>query len=89
VGVGEADLLRAPEGAMVADAMRRAAPSVPDDAPLSRALAIMAAQRADDLAVVSSDGAVVGVLGAGDVVAWLAGELEWSGEDGRPRAMRR
>ena len=70
--VGEPELLRARPGARVADAMVRFVPSVSEAAPLSRAAAVLAAHGADRLAVVSSDGAVIGVLSALDVVAWLA-----------------
>jgi CBS domain-containing protein len=55
-----------------ADAMVRFVPSVGEAAPLSRAAAELAAHGADRLAVVSSDGAVIGVLSTLDVVAWLA-----------------
>lgn len=71
--VAEADLLRTKAGAKVSDAMARRALSVPEIAPLARAASLMAEHRADRLAVVSDDGAVVGVITAMDVVAWLAG----------------
>jgi CBS domain-containing protein len=70
--VGEAELLRARPGTKVADAMARVSLSVPETAPVSRAAALMAAHRADRLAVVSGDGIVVGVLSALDVIAWVA-----------------
>lgn len=72
--VAEAELLRARTGAKVADAMARAAPSVPETAPLSRAAALMAAHRLERIAVVSGDGIVVGVLSALDVIGWMASE---------------
>jgi CBS domain-containing protein len=71
----EADLLRARNGARVADAMVKIALSVPETAPLGRAAALMAEHRTDRLAVVSDDGVVVGMLTAMDVVGWLAGAL--------------
>ncbi len=71
--VSEADLLRAAPGGTVADAMTRVALAVHDAAPLERAAALMAAHRADRVAVVSGDGVIVGVLAAADLVAWLAG----------------
>jgi CBS domain-containing protein len=70
--VGEAELLRAREGAKVADAMIRVALAVAETAPLSRAAALMASHRVDRVAVVSGDGIVVGVLSALDVIGWLA-----------------
>jgi CBS domain-containing protein len=70
--VEETDLLRARPGARVAEAMSRFALSLPEDAPASRAAALMAQHAVDRIAVVSGDGAVVGVLSALDVVAWLA-----------------
>ncbi len=69
--VAESDLLRARTGAKVADAMARVALAVPETAPLARAAALMAAHRADRIAVVSDDGVAVGVLTAMDVVAWV------------------
>ncbi len=80
--VGEAELLRARPGARVADAMRRAAPSVAELAPLSRAAAVLAAHGVDRLPVVSADGLVVGVLTALDVVSWLAAPGAALGADG-------
>ncbi len=72
--VTEADLLRARPGAKVADAMSRVALAVPEGAALGRAAALMAGHGVDRLAVVASDGVVVGVLTSADVVAWLAAE---------------
>jgi CBS domain-containing protein len=70
--VGEAELLRARPGAKVADAMSRVALSLHEDAPASRAAALLAGHGAERLAVVSGDGGVVGVLTALDVLSWLA-----------------
>jgi CBS domain-containing protein len=70
--VAEAELLRARPGAKVADAMSRVALSLPEDAPASRAAALLAEHAVERVAVVSGEGAVVGVLSALDVVAWLA-----------------
>lgn len=70
--VREAALLRLRAGGRVADAMERVALAVPDTAPLGRAAALMAGHGADRVAVVAGDGALVGVLCALDVVAWLA-----------------
>jgi CBS domain-containing protein len=52
--------------------MSRVVLSLPEDAPASRAAALLAEHGVERVAVVSSDGAVVGVLSALDVVAWLA-----------------
>jgi CBS domain-containing protein len=71
--VSEADLLRARSGAKVQDAMRRVALSVPETATIAAAASLMAANGAQQLAVISEDGAAVGVITALDVVAWLAG----------------
>jgi CBS domain-containing protein len=71
--VTEADLLRARTGARVSDAMARVALPVLETASLARTAALMAAERAERLPVVSADGVVVGMISAMDVVAWLAG----------------
>jgi CBS domain-containing protein len=70
--VEEAELLRARPGAKVADTMSRVAISISEDAPASRAAALLATHGAERVTVVSADGAVVGVLTALDVVGWLA-----------------
>lgn len=70
--VGEAELLRARQGAKVSEVMARGALSVQETAPLARAAALMASHRLERIAVVSADGGVVGVLSALDVVAWAA-----------------
>ncbi len=71
--VAESDLLRSRSGAKVGDVMVKVALSVPEVATLARAAALMAAQRAERLPVVSEDGVVVGVLTAMDVLSWLSG----------------
>jgi CBS domain-containing protein len=70
--VWEAQLLRARPGSKVADVMSRVALSVAEDAPASRAAAMLAAEGVECVAVVSDDGAIVGVLSALDVVSWFA-----------------
>jgi CBS domain-containing protein len=70
--VEEAELLRARPGSKVADAMTRVALSVTEGAPVSRAAGLLAQHGVEWVAVVSGDGAVVGVLSALDVVTWLA-----------------
>ncbi len=70
--VNEADLLRAPAAARVADAMARVVLAVDDSAPLASAASLMAAHRLDRLPVVSADGVMVGVLCASDVLTRLA-----------------
>jgi CBS domain-containing protein len=70
--VGEAELLRARQGAKVAEVMARGALSVQETSPLVRAAALMASHRLERIAVVSADGGVVGVLSALDVVTWAA-----------------
>lgn len=72
--VSESDLLRARSGSKVADAMVKIALTVPERASVARAAALMAAHRAERVAVVADDGVVVGVLSAVDVLAWLAGQ---------------
>ena len=70
--VTEAELLRAPAGARVSDAMARSALAVSEAAPLSRAAALLVAHGLERVPVVSGDGVVVGVLSALDVLGWLA-----------------
>jgi CBS domain-containing protein len=70
--VAVAELLRARRGASVAEVMERAAIAVGEGAPLSRAAALLVANGLERVAVVSSDGIVVGVLSALDLVGALA-----------------
>lgn len=70
--VSEVELLRARAGAKVSDVMGRGALAVAEGAPLERAAALLVSHGRERLPVVSSDGVVVGVLSALDVVGWLA-----------------
>lgn len=70
--VSEAALLRARPGSRVSEAMGRTALAVAEGAPLRRAAALLAAHGLERLPVVASDGLVVGVLSALDVVRWIA-----------------
>lgn len=66
-GMGQRDAVRT-----VADVMAPAALSVREDDPVTQAAAWMADGAVHRLAVLSSDGRVVGLLSAVDVLAWLA-----------------
>ncbi len=73
--VSKTDLVReagAPACATVGDLMTPLAFTLPEHAPLARAVALMAEERVHRLPIVSDDGRVVGVLTAFDVVRWLA-----------------
>jgi CBS domain-containing protein len=67
--------------------MRRVALAVRETASLAAAASLMAAHGAERLPVVSDDGAVVGVLTAADVVAWLAGPGGPLAVEGAPGAL--
>jgi CBS domain-containing protein len=77
--VTEAELLRAPAGARVSDAMARSTLSVAEAAPLLRAAALLVAHGLERVPVVSGDGVVVGVLSALDVLGWLAAAEQMMG----------
>ncbi len=57
------------------DVMTPLVHALPEDAPLSFAMALLALERVDQIPVVSKTGAVVGLLTAGDCVGWMARQL--------------
>jgi CBS domain-containing protein len=56
----------------VADAMTRGTLTVPEEAPVAKAAALMAVRGIHRVLAVSDDGKVVGILTAGDVARWVA-----------------
>lgn len=71
--------------ALVRDLLRRTAVVVHQDAMLAAASALMVRERVGRLPVVGSDGRVVGILSATDIVGWLARS---EGHDVTPTARR-
>lgn len=51
--------------------------TLPEDAPVSRAAALMAYEGIHRIPVVDADGAVVGILSALDIARWVAEEAGW------------
>lgn len=73
--VSRSDLLRHRRDALagvVADVMMCMTFSLPESATLSRAAAVMAYEGVHQIPVVASDGRIVGLISALDVVRWLA-----------------
>lgn len=57
----------------VADAMTRAAITLPEDAPVSRAAAMMVGRGIHRVLVVSHDGRLSGIVTGSDIMRWVAG----------------
>jgi len=86
--ITKSDLLQVraegPAGArIVEDVMTPFAFSLPSDAPVSRAAALMAYEGIHRLAVVSHDGTLVGVVTSLDIMRWLAQRAGYVVPDGR------
>jgi CBS domain-containing protein len=58
--------------ASVADAMTRAALTVPETAPIAQAAALMAVRDIHRVIAVSDDGKVAGIVTSSDIVRWVA-----------------
>lgn len=56
----------------VADAMTRAAITLPEDAPVAQAAAIMVRQGIHRVLVVSEDGKLTGIVTGSDIMRWVA-----------------
>jgi CBS domain-containing protein len=61
--------------ATAAEVMTPVVHTLPEDAPLSFAVALLALEDIDQIPVVSSDGEVVGLLAARDAVRWFAQQM--------------
>lgn len=85
--VTRTDLLRA-SGAAVRDVMTRGAYCLPEDARLSHAFALMAAENVAHVPIVSSAGTLVGVVSAADATRWVAGQLGYATPRERERRGR-
>ena len=61
--------------ATAADVMTPVVHTLPENAPLSFAIALIALEDIEQVPVVSSDGEVVGLLAARDAVRWFAQKM--------------
>lgn len=57
--------------------------ALPEDAPISHAIALMAFHEVDEVTLVASDGRVVGVITANDALRWTAAQLGYVDEEER------
>lgn len=78
--VSKTDLLRAirdgvDRDAIASDVMTPLVHAVPESAPVSLAMALLAYERVEQLPVVTDRGVVMGLVTASDCVAWLAKQL--------------
>ena len=78
------DLLRA-GGPTARDVMTLGAYCLPEDARLSHAFALMAAENVAHVPIVTSGGTLVGVVSAEDATRWVAGQLGYVTPDDRER----
>jgi CBS domain-containing protein len=70
--VSSADLVRLPAAGQVAEIMTRLVFTLPDNASVSQAAALMALEHVHRIPVVADDDRVVGIVSSSDVLAWLA-----------------
>ncbi len=77
--VSKTDVLRVrSDENLTAGALSRTQPrTLPDDAPLWEAAAVMAGSRLHHVMIIDGEGALVGILSALDVVGWLAKREGW------------
>lgn len=73
--VSRSDLVRAPEEGTAADVMTARVHALPEDAPLSFVVALLAQEDVGEAPIVRADGAVTGICHALDVMRWLAARL--------------
>ncbi len=85
--VSRSDLLAAPAEGTVADVMRARVHALPEDAPVSYAVALMAFENINEVPVVSNDGTVLGICHATDALRWVAGRIGYAVPDAK-RASR-
>lgn len=55
--------------------------AIPEDAPISHAIAVMAFQKIHEVSLVAADGKVVGVITANDALRWTAAQLGYVEEE--------
>ncbi len=77
--VWRADLMAAPNAATTAEVMTECVHALPEDAPISSAIALMAFEELTEVPIVSADGAVIGVCRAFDALRWLAQRMGFVG----------
>ena len=70
--VSKTDLLEGARGRLVRDIMMPIAFTLPENATLSHAAALMAYENIHRVPVVAADGSVIGIVSAMDIVRWVA-----------------
>lgn len=75
--VSRTDLAAAATFGVVGDMMTSKVTSLPEDAPVAYAIALMACQGVSEIPVVTSEGKVVGIYHALDALRWIAGRMGW------------
>jgi len=81
------DLLRAAATGCARDVMTSRAPALPEDAPVSHALALLAAHDLSETPIVTEDGTFVGIVQATDLVRWVAQRMGHATQDLHARAI--
>lgn len=75
--VSRTDLTTAATFGVVRDIMTANVATLPEDAPVAYAIALMAFDDVGEIPVVTSEGKVVGIYHALDALRWVAGRMGW------------
>jgi CBS domain-containing protein len=73
--ISRTDLTTAPDFGCVADIMPRRVHSLPEDAPVAYAIALMAYEDVSEVPVVTADGTLIGLFHVLDALRWVAGRM--------------
>jgi len=76
--VSRSDLVSAPADGTVRDVMTPVVHALPADAPIAYAIALLGFEDVGEVPIVRTDGSVVGMCHAVDVLRWVAGRLGYS-----------
>jgi CBS domain-containing protein len=70
--ISRSDLMTASDSSVASEIMPKCIHALPEDAPLSYAIALLAFENVSEVPIVTEDGTVVGICHALDILRWLA-----------------
>lgn len=76
--VSRSDVMHAAPGDALADVMTKRVHALPSDAPVSYAVSLMAIEDISEVPIVTSDGKVIGICFALDIMRWVAARLGYT-----------
>lgn len=75
------DVVAASEAALARDVMPSSIHALPENAPVGHAIALMAFENVNHVAVVTDEGEIVGLLNATDALRWTAEQMGYAAND--------